>query len=84
VIDLRKERPISIKRAAKVLDVDRRTIERWFQQGLDRIKLGGRVYTSREALFRFASQESHPVPSRKIITAQQRESDAYLAAMGVG
>lgn len=84
MIDIRKERPLSIKRAAAVLDVDRRTIERWFQQGLDRIKLGGRVYTSREALFRFAAQESRPVPSRKIISAQQRESDAYLSAMGVG
>jgi hypothetical protein len=84
VIDIRTERPLSVKRAAAVLDVDRRTIERWFNLGLERIKLGGRVYTSKEALFRFAEHDTQPAPSNKIITAQQRESDAYLAAMGVG
>jgi hypothetical protein len=82
VIDIRKERPLSIKRAAAVLDVDRRTIERWFTLGLERIKLGGKVYTSRGALYRFSKREKRPDPSLKDNSTAQQEAEAYLDRIG--
>ena len=55
MIDLRRERPMPLNKAARFCSVDRRTIERWISRGLESIKIGGRIYTSRAALQRFAT-----------------------------
>lgn len=84
LIDLRKERPLSVKRVAAVLDVERRTIERWFSQGLERIKLGGKVYTSREALYRFSKRgQQQPDPALKEQSAADKAAAEYLDRIGV-
>lgn len=83
MIDIRKERPLSIKRVAAVMDVDRRTIERWFTLGLERIKLGGKVYTSKAALYRFSRQETQGVERERVTPAAERAADEYLDRIGV-
>jgi hypothetical protein len=54
MIDLKRERPLSVVAAAQHFGVHRRTIEGWFRRGLERVKIGGRVYTSLEAVQRFS------------------------------
>lgn len=54
MVDFAKENVIDVQRLAKRLDVSADTIRRWFRQGLEKVKLGGRVYTSLEAVNRFS------------------------------
>jgi hypothetical protein len=42
------------RRLSKRLDVSQDTIRRWFDQGLEHVKIGAKVFTSLEALDRFA------------------------------
>ena len=55
MIDLKRERPISVSGVANRFGVHRRTVEGWFRRGLERTKLGGRVYTTLEAIQRFGT-----------------------------
>ena len=73
MIDLRRERPMPLSKAAKFCSVDRRTIERWIAKGLESIKIGGKVYTSRAALQRFATG-TRP-PSRYRSTRELKEEE---------
>jgi hypothetical protein len=61
MIDLTREQPLSTPAAAVLLHTDLVGIKRLFDRGLERVKLGGRFYTSREAIQRFAK----PAPARK-------------------
>lgn len=54
MIDLTRERPVSIADVALMFGVHRRTVEGWFDVGLERIKVGGRIFTTKEALQRFS------------------------------
>lgn len=56
MINIATENPMSVDDAATLCKVDPRTIHAWFDRGLERVKLGGRVYTSREALQRFSER----------------------------
>ena len=53
MVDFSSETPLTVKAAAAFVDKEPITIRRWFTRGLDWCKLGGTVYTSREALNRF-------------------------------
>ncbi len=55
MIDLAKEDPIHVNEVCKLFGVHRCTVEGWFDRGLEKAKVGGLVYTTREALQRFAS-----------------------------
>lgn len=55
MVDFAKENVIDVQSLAKRLNVSPDTIRRWFRQGLERVKLGGSVYTSLEALNRFSN-----------------------------
>ena len=76
MVDVARERLIPINKAAITFDVSRRTIENWFEQGLDSVKLGRRVYTSLEAFERFAV---HRQPKTKR-GDEPKNSDADEAA----
>jgi transposase-like protein len=54
MVDFAKEQVIGAKRLAKRLDVSQDTLRRWFRQGLDHQKIGAKVFTTLEALNRFA------------------------------
>lgn len=62
MVDFAKENVIDVQRLAQRLDVSPDTIRRWMRQGLEKVKLGGRVYTSLEAVNRF-SQPFKPTPA---------------------
>jgi hypothetical protein len=67
MIDLSREQPLSIACAAQLLHVPPRIIKKWFSRGLDSVRIGHLVYTTREAIQRFAepvTPEAEP-PDRK-------------------
>ena len=54
MIDLTREQPLSFTAAAELLRVDPAEIETWFRDGLECIRIGSRLFTTREAIQRFA------------------------------
>jgi hypothetical protein len=54
MIDLARERPLSVACAAQLLRVPSRTVKKWFRRGLESVRLGDIVFTTREAIQRFA------------------------------
>lgn len=81
-----EQRPISIRKAAHLMDVDRRTIQRWFGQGLQKARFRGKVYTSRCALQAFGKIDTSiavgSLSSRKKAAQDKADADA-LTALGV-
>jgi hypothetical protein len=63
MVDFAKEQVLSAKRVAKRLDVSHDTLRRWFTRGLDHVKIGGKVFTSLEALNRFAGSDGAGIDS---------------------
>lgn len=55
MVDFTRETPIGVMALASRLSVNQITIRRWFARGLEFTKLGGKVYTSLEAVNRFQS-----------------------------
>lgn len=74
MIDFTKETPVGVEAVATLFGVTRRTVENWFDYGLERRKVGGKVYTSREALQRF-SESTEP---RSVATIDEREQREAL------
>jgi DeoR/GlpR family transcriptional regulator of sugar metabolism len=54
MVTFAREQVISVKRLSKRLDVSQDTIRRWFDRGLEHVKIGAKPFTSLEALDRFA------------------------------
>lgn len=74
---------MSVERVATLFGVHRRTVEKWFASGLERVRLGGKVYTTRNALQRFAKYQGPD--SAAIEEARQRnERDARELAVRFG
>lgn len=78
MVQFAKEQVIGVQRLSKRLGVSTDTIRRWFRQGLERRKVGGKVFTSLEALDRFAGDPIAPTPAREFT-----ESAATLQRLGV-
>jgi hypothetical protein len=77
VIDLSREQPLSVATAAALLQVDRAVVRKWLRDGLECVKLGCRIYTSREAVGRFARPV---VPDARPSDCERSCSPAGLAA----
>lgn len=78
MIDLTKEDPLTISAVALLFAVHRRTVEGWFRAGLERAKLRGRVYTTKQAIQRFAQfdephHERHSDPTEQAIRTLETE-----------
>ncbi len=86
MIDLRYEKPVTVAEVAKLFGVHRRTVEKWFGQGLERIKVGGRVFTTLEALNRFAVPEdgSEKLPSNRRATKEYIDAEIRLGLLFLG
>lgn len=78
MVDFAKEQVIGVQRLSKRLGVSTDTIRRWFRQGLEKRKVGGKVFTSLEALNRFAGDGPQQTAAAEI-----EESMASLERMGV-
>jgi hypothetical protein len=97
MIDPENESPISLSDAAKSLPgrPNVTTIWRWRSRGIAGVRLetlcvGGRTYTTREALARFlervtAAKSGQPIPSRSNRQRERDRSEArkQLAAAGL-
>lgn len=53
MVDFAREQVIDVDGVASRLQVNQVTVRRWFKRGLEWCKLGGKVYTSWEAVNRF-------------------------------
>jgi hypothetical protein len=97
-INLERERPISFNEAAKYLPKNYRphlsTWWRWHRHGIKGVRLetvvvGGRRYTTAEAVQRFAAaltSENHntqDLPPEKPVRASLREVEKRLDAIGI-
>lgn len=69
---------LSVKQVMIRCDVSRRTVENWFASGLERFWLGRRVYTTVQAITRFAKLD---IPEQ--LRSRGSESDRILDAIGV-
>lgn len=78
MVDFAKEQVIGVQRLSKRLGVSADTIRRWFRQGLERRRLGGRTFTSLEALNRFSGGSDELSDE-----AELAESAAELRRMGI-
>lgn len=77
MIDLSRETPIGVADVARLFGVHRNTVEDWFDAGLESVKLRGRVFTTREALNRFAKPRE---PAAEPPKGTQRQMKADTAA----
>lgn len=85
MIHLLNETVMDVKDVAARFRVSQITVYRWFDRGLERVKLGGCVRTSLEAVQRFAGQgikESKPA-SHQPLDAEQEAARKRLEARGV-
>ncbi|HAN97712.1 MAG TPA: hypothetical protein DCQ98_09910 [Planctomycetaceae bacterium] len=80
MIDVTTERLITLKQAAELLQVQVRTIRRHIGQGLEVSRIGGRLYTSREAIHRFSQPVGPPTANREP-PALSRRHTAILKAL---
>jgi hypothetical protein len=79
VVDFTREKPIDVAALAVLVDVNPITVRRWFKQGLDFCKLGGKVITSLEALNRFQrGGESQPTVQAIVV---DRETLAAIKSL---
>ena len=65
------ETPIRAKAAAELMGVHRDTIDEWFAGGLENRKIGGLVYTTREAIERFSLRRAGEEAATSSVTAQR-------------
>ncbi len=84
MIDLAKEQPLTVDQACEMFNISRGTLDNWFDAGLGRVKIGRRVYTTREAVQRHAADlaernpgdnfEGHSIPSQSEISRFEAEA----------
>ena len=75
------ETALTVKQASLEYSVHTRTIERWFRKGLEGWSLGGKLYTTKQAVSRF-SQPYMPGPGNEPTKRQRDAVDADLDRSG--
>lgn len=80
-IDLARETPWTIEKAAQFMRCSRRTIERHFDTGLEWIQFGRRRMTSRAAISRYVIHSNGALPRPNI--SEHEEAEAELARLGI-
>lgn len=74
MVDLVKETPVKLTEVATRFGVHRRTVENWFDSGLEHCRMGRLVYTTMEAIQRFSKPRGLPQidnETRELIIAGQ-------------
>lgn len=81
MLDFKREEPVLIADVAKRFNVSRRTVDNWIAKGLEAEKLGGLVFTTWEAISRFAVEipSVAPAASQRRSRSAQKEIEAFLA-----
>lgn len=84
VIDFKTETVLSLAGAAKRLGVTVKTVRSWSKRvrarRLETAKLGGRVYTSLEAIQRFSEQRDDAPPTSAVKNARARHRNHQQAS----
>ena len=70
MVDLSRERLLKVSDVSKRFRVHRRTVESWFARGLASVMVGRLVFTSEEALARFARQREPESRQPQTATAE--------------
>lgn len=75
---------MSVKRVAQALDVHRRTVEKYFADGLEHLHIKGKLYTTKAALDRYAIKPAQaPRQSEGVDRRAHRAAEAKLERLGV-
>lgn len=74
MIDINREKPLKVADVAYKMRVHKRTVEGWFKRGLERIQLGGLIYTTEEALQRFAMDKTTRNSAATTFSSSTKES----------
>jgi hypothetical protein len=83
VVDFVREKPIDVDSAAELLKVNALTVRRWFKRGLDCCKLGGKVFTSLEAINRFQTDmRSNPMVQAVVVDQETMAALRSLRKQG--
>jgi len=80
MIDFINEKILDVEQADEKFNVSPVTIRRWFRSGLEFAKLGGRIYTSLEAIQRFSKQSDGRVSIRPVMI--DRDTRKHLRTCG--
>jgi hypothetical protein len=84
MIDFTIEHVIDIESLAIRLGVHQVTIRRWFSRGLEHAKLGGKLFTSPEAVQRFSRQSNNAVSVRAVVPDREtRAAPKSLTSQGI-
>lgn len=73
MLSVAHEQLMTIRQAASLLGVNQSTVRRHIERGLEAVRIGGKVYTSREAIERF----SRPMTAE--VTKATKRDRAVLA-----
>jgi len=76
MVNIIHDRLFTPEQAAAHFGVSRPTIYAWLRRGLESVRMGGRRYTTAEALQRFARQDTKS--SVAISVAQQPDAESIL------
>lgn len=83
VVDFTREKPIDVERAAALLLVSTVTVRRWMRRGLEFCKLGGKVFTSYEAIQRFSKPgDSSPIVNAIVVDRETLDALKELKQRG--
>lgn len=76
MVDLTREQPLKVEDVAALFGVCRRTVENWFDRGLERVQIGRSVYTSLEAIQRFGkhSEMKPQLDSNGSVSAERKNA----------
>jgi hypothetical protein len=59
-MDMRREQPATVREIADHFTVTQRTVRRWMVRGLEHAQVGGKIFTTWEAVARFATDRHTP------------------------
>jgi hypothetical protein len=79
MLDLTREKPLRIAQVQKIFGVGREVVDAWLSRGLEHVKVGGIVFTSREAVLR----HGEPPPPEKAAEPPKPNENAGDGAKAV-
>lgn len=80
MIDVTREKIIWARIMAQRLNIDQRTLERWFKDGLESVKIRRKTYTTWEAIDRFLQAQKSESSASKKCGGEPKETVAAPAA----
>lgn len=75
MVDIIRNRPLDLRKAAEWFDVSVKTIREWAKDGLETVRYGKKIYTTLESLQRFGEQRI-PAKAPKMTDLERSHQEA--------